>query len=313
MTANGSISISKLGSVLMGGASGSSAEANVFPSKVSARFLLTVLLGLSVVMHLLLAQAIYFFSTREALLERNLDKTGSTQQVTFTISAPTPPAPTKSRPPDIQKPSRPVETNLQSLPTVRAPMPPVAMQSRPVAQRKPSLSELEALGNRHMRLVRAGAFPSLTLSYPDPAKYIGQMYKMGAKTLLLLESAGVLYEIDLLRNRTTPFSKEDLQGFSMLKRVIEDDHWNSIKAGLAARLNTPIEKMRLILALPQTLEVRWVGHQVSVFRLAGVSVDRVQSVDAHFEDGCFRVEALHLTDGRVLKTQDAGFPKSEMP
>jgi hypothetical protein len=238
------------------------------------------------------------------------------KKVAFKISLPEPvpdppkPAPDTSshrpestpakpqKPATAEKPPPPPEGK-KTTPQPKAPPPKAKVM-------KASLRDLQTLGRQHMTLVRQGAFPSLTLSYPDPDAYIQQMYQMGAKTLIYQEGGGALYEIDLLTGRILPVAGKDLSGFSVIKRVIRDERWNPLKDRAASRLKTSPQDLALILVVPQEVETRWVGHQVAVFQHVGIPLDRVQSVDALFTDGRLRVVSLHLLDGSVRAVQDPG-------
>ena len=144
------------------------------------------------------------------------------------------------------------------------------------------------------------------MSYSDPVGYIKEMYRLGATTLILNESAGLLYDINLLGGEIHPFSKEELKGFSSLKRVIQDEQWKPQKADAASLLRVQVSDLVLILALPLDVEARWIGHQVDLFQRYGVLLERISSVDAFFENGRFKVTSIHLTDGTIKKIRDPG-------
>jgi len=205
-----------------------------------------------------------------------------------------PPKPSKVKPPPAPQKPKPAEPRPESAEPRKAPIPQASAQ------------DLQTLGGEHMSLVKDGVFPSLTLSYPDPEAYIRQMYQLGARTLIYHEGGGALYEIDLLSGRIFPVAGKDLGGFSVIKRVIHDAHWNPLKDRAASRLKAPPQELSLVLVVPQQVETRWVGHQVSVFQNAGIYLEQVQAVEALFQHGRLKVVALHLKDGSVRKVNDPG-------
>lgn len=281
--------------------------------------LMVVILGVvSLFFHFAVLQGIYWTSRNDPERAKQTAKADPPEEekVAFKISLEKPvpdlpkPAADKSSQWPESTPAKP-----QKLATAEKPSPPpVGKKTRPdpktpppkVKVMKAPLRDLQTLGQQHMTLVRQGAFPSLTLSYPDPDAYIRQMYQLGARTLIYQEGGGALYEIDLLTGRIVPVAGKDLSGFSVIKRVIRDERWNPLKDRAASRLKTSPQDLALILVVPQEVETRWVGHQVAVFQNVGIPLDRVQSVDALFTGGRLRVVSLHLLDGSVTAVQDPG-------
>lgn len=291
------------------------------------RLLMVILAVAATVFHLVLIQGIYVACRPDPhAKQKTQEPIPEEKMVAFKISIPEPvPKPKKPEPdatahrPEPRpkadrpepKPSHPPKPTKVEHPP--APQKPKEAEPRPeIGEPKKapipqaSAQDLQTLGGEHMSLVQEGAFPSLTLSYPDPETYIRQMYHLGAKTLIHQEGSGVLYEIHLLNGRILPIARKDLSGFSVIKRVIHDRHWDPLKERASSRLKTRHEEISLVLVVPQEVETRWVGHQVSVFQNMGVSLEQVQGVDALFQNARLKVVALHLKDGSVRKVNDPG-------
>ena len=280
-----------------------------FSGRTPKKFLMAIFLGASLVLHLVLIEGIYMVVHQDNKDTSHVKKKEQQERVkTFAISLPEPLKKERIPKAEATKPAEPEKTSSPpKTPKRHAAINP-QKQGKPKALEigKMSASMLETLGKQHMHLVKKGAFPPLTLSYSDPEVYIRQMYRIGGKTLILQETKGLLYEIDLLKGRIMPLSKKDLAGFSAIKRVIRDSRWDALKTRAASRLKARIPELVIILALPQNVETRWVGHQVSVIRQAGIPLEQVQGVEALFKDGRLQVISLHLGDGSERKIRDPG-------
>lgn len=170
--------------------------------------------------------------------------------------------------------------------------------------RKLSRSELEALGKSFMPAVKKGEFPSLIISYIDPIKYIQDLYALGARTIIYNKNKHAFLGVDLIKNRLFSIDKSDLKEFSLFKRVIKDSKWNRIRKFAATEMNISEATLDIVLLVPMSVEVRWIGHQVNLLRNANIRVSEVESIDAIFQHGKLKVKRVWLQNGEVKKITD---------
>jgi len=236
-------------------------------------------------------QGIYFLSHSQD----NDQKRQETKKVAFKITLPEEPQKQKQAP--SSKPTRNVVDKARPVKVVKTKRPKVKVASP---------QQLMSLGHSHMTMVREGTFPPLTLSYDNPATYVSEMYRLGAKTVLYEEESGQFYEIDLLGTDILPLSRNDFNGFSFLKRVIKDPQWNQQKIRAASRLKTSTDSLAILLLVPFSVETRWIGHQVSIFKQLNLQVSDIETVDAQFKNGRLKLVRLHLKDGTSRMVTDYG-------
>jgi len=258
---------------------------------LSRKPLIGSFLVLSLIFHFALVQGIYFLSHSQD----NDQKRQETKKVAFKITLPE--EPQKQKQAASSKPTRNVVEKARPVKVAKTKRPKVKVASP---------QQLMSLGQSHMAMVREGTFPPLILSYVSPATYVSEMYRLGAKTVLYEEESGQFYEIDLLGTDILPLSRNDFNGFSFLKRVIKDPQWNQQKMRAASRLKTSTDLLAILLLVPLSVETRWIGHQVSIFKQLNLQISDIETVDAQFKNGRLKLVRLHLKDGTSRVVTDYG-------
>ncbi len=198
------------------------------------------------------------------------------------------------------KPTAPAQKKSKSTkPKINSPK-----KERVKIAKKLSSKELVALGRKHIGKMKEGRFPSLILNYSDPYTYMRQLYALGAKTLIYDINGRDLFEINLFSEEALPFNKGELEGFSPFKRVVEDAQWDKQKNQVASRLNTSPEYLKILLLIPSSLEMRWLGHLVSLFQQMDLLISEVTTVEALFQKARLKVERVYLSDGSSREIDD---------
>lgn len=169
-----------------------------------------------------------------------------------------------------------------------------------------SPQKLVALGQKHLGMVQKGEFPPLILSYSNPFPYVREMYGLGCKTVVYEMTSRQYYEIDLFSGDILPFSSNDFEGFSSFKRVIKDSVWTAQKIRAAARLKASPDSLEILLLVPISVEMRWIGHQVHLFRQMNIPIPDVETVEARFQEAKLKLVRVHLKDGSSRIVSDHG-------
>ena len=263
----------------------------VYELILSKKSLIGSFLMLSLIFHFALVQGIYFLSHSKDKVQKRQE----TKKVTFKITLPE----------ELQKPEQAVSPKPAQ--NVRGKGMPAEVEKTVKPEVKvASPQQLVSLGQSHMAMVREGTFPPLTLSYDNPTTYVSELYRLGAKTVLYEEEGRGFYEIDLLGTDILPLSRNDFKGFSFVKRVIKDPEWDQQRVRAASRLKTSSDSLAILLLVPLSVETRWIGHQVSIFRQLNLQISDIETVDAQFKNGRLKLVRLHLKDGSSRMVTDYG-------
>lgn len=87
---------------------------------------------------------------------------------------------------------------------------------------------------------------------------------------------------------------------------MEDFQWNHQKISAAARLQTFPDSLQLLLLVPISVETRWIGHQVSLFKHMNIQITEVETVEAQFQAGRLKLLRIYLKDGSSRQVHDRG-------
>jgi len=169
---------------------------------------------------------------------------------------------------------------------------------------KKSKLQLSAVGRKYIGKVESGSFPQLSLSYNDPFKYITEMYRLNAKTLVFNKLTEEIYEFNLFNNEIKGINKASFNGFSCLKRVIDDSCWESNKREAAISLGILEDDLDVLLLIPMSLELLWLGHQVNILKKMNIKISEVESMEAIFNRSKFKLLRICLKDGSKIAVKD---------
>lgn len=245
-------------------------------------------LGLSLIFHFLVIDGAYRVSRTGEIVEPVRYKITSRIRLIEDHETPKEPQTAKPTPAITKKPVKTIKP----------------AKFKTVRPRKLSSDELVALGKKHMSKFQKGEFPPLTFSYDSPSDYVKEMYELGAKTLIYDRTTYEFFEINLFNEEILPFSNNNFKTFSFFKRVIKDTQWNSQKVRAASRLNTSPNSLEILLLIPMTVEMHWIGYQVATFDKMGLQISKIQTVEGRFQGGKFKLVQVYLKDGSSRKIDD---------
>jgi hypothetical protein len=167
---------------------------------------------------------------------------------------------------------------------------------------KKSEKELIALGKKALK--ENGSLPSLTIYYKDPKKYLKEMYKRGAKTLLYDQiTERLVAEVDLLSS-TIVASEIDIKNYSPIKRIINDTWVDRVKERIVKNhyLGEP-DDYQIWLIIPLDLELKWFGYMSELFKSHFLQPNEVLSVTGQYE-GELKIIGINLKNGNRITIKD---------
>ena len=123
---------------------------------------------------------------------------------------------------------------------------------------------------------------------------------LGAKTIIYVNYR--YYEINLLGNNEylNSFSSANFAGFSHFRRVIDDSVWETQKRQAASQLGQSSASCALLLIIPMSLELKWIGHQTYLLQQMGLSPADVQTIEADFRNAKLKLARIILKNGNSL-------------
>jgi len=277
-------------------------ETKSFLARIDRKKGMIMFFTLSVLFHLFVFEVPYFLGQKQ---EKPKNK-----EVAFKIvkpiekPKPKPPVKKVKKQTEKQTPPEKKEVAKPAKPAIKK-QKDIVKKPKTSKPKRPSRAQLVATGKRYIGKVKNGSFPNLHLSYSSPSNYIREMYNLRAKTLIYDAIDGSFYEVSLFSDKIfKKLGPKDFNGYSTFKRVIDDSQWDFRKEKIASQLNARTDDLEILLLVPMSVELRWIGHQVSIFKKMNLKISEIDSVEANFSMSKLKIKHLYLKDGSEKVVND---------